>query len=81
MPAAYRIRWEHDGDVVVAEVGQPLKWGRPRPDGRVVTWSTGADVVDIEQQPTTWVVHLDPAGSLRGWANPVYCGDRVTIED
>lgn len=74
---ARSIRWEHDGNDCVAEVGQPLRWAkRERKTDRLGPWRTGRTVWLIEPEPTCWNVRLDISQRADAWANPLLCGDR-----
>lgn len=72
------IHWVHDGDQCEAEVGQPMKWGRPdKRTQRVTSWKWGANVLRIYRDQYCWRVELEePAGY---WHNPIMCGDNVTV--
>lgn len=69
------LEWVHDGDTVIAEVGQPIKWGRPGRTGRIVSWKRGRTVrvIDMQGSPTIQV-WLDRQERPDYWNDPIYVG-------
>ncbi len=78
---AKRIRWTHDGNQCEAEVGGPVRWGRPHErTGEVRRFQEEGVVIEIKRT-VTWTVVLDPATHRppRHWNNPILCGDSAQV--
>jgi hypothetical protein len=78
---ARRIRWHHNGDECVAEVGKPLKWRSfYRKSGQPMPWKYGRTVWLIEPERPCWSVTLDVSQPPDRWTNPILCGDQVEVD-
>jgi hypothetical protein len=78
---ARRIKWIHDGDECIAEVGEQLKWRRLslKLSQGARAWNYGRTVWHIEPGPTTWRVQLSLVERPDGWESYLMCGDSAEV--
>lgn len=72
------ITFTNGRDRVKASVGQPLRWGRPGPDGEVRAWKSGPRVLEITEG-ATHEVWWDPADAPSEWNNPIRTGHPIEL--